>query len=138
MKNKKRSDFMAFLRFLTIVFLFVILLKILRPQRPEIAVLLAIAISLCLFGYLLNYLGELFGFLEQAVIQSKIDSKYFYIVMKMLGVAYLGGIGAQICRDANEGGLSEKIELAGKIVILGLGLPIMLNLLETLSVVFTS
>jgi len=48
----------------------------------------------------------------------------------VMGVAYLAGFGAQICRDAGESSLGIKLELAGKIIILFLAVPIMVAIME--------
>ena len=39
-------------------------------------------------------------------------------------------LGAQLCRDAGESGMGEKIELGGKMMMLSLALPVAASLLE--------
>ena len=55
--------------------------------------------------------------------------------MKTTGIAYLGSFGAQTCRDMGEGALADKIELATKVIIMILALPVLggiLGLVEQL------
>ena len=58
------------------------------------------------------------------------DHVYFTAVMKVVGVAYITQFGAEILRDGGEGAIALKVELAGKVFILGLTLPIVTEFLE--------
>ena len=53
-------------------------------------------------------------------------------LIKIMGVAYVAEYGAQICKDAGENSLGSKVELAGKLTILSLSVPVVLVILETL------
>ncbi len=52
--------------------------------------------------------------------------------MKIIGIAYVAEFGAQIVRDAGQESIASKIELAGKIFILVLAIPIINVIIETL------
>ena len=62
--------------------------------------------------------------------------EYLKLIVKIVGLAYLAGFGAQICKDAGENGIAAKIELAGKIFILTMGIPIMVGLLDLILQLF--
>ena len=62
--------------------------------------------------------------------KSGVDTRYFTAVMKVVGVAYITQFGAEILRDGGEGAIALKVELAGKVFILGLTLPIVTEFLE--------
>lgn len=47
-------------------------------------------------------------------------------------MAYLATFGAQLSKDAGEGSIAALIELAGKVLILVLAIPLFTALLETL------
>lgn len=49
---------------------------------------------------------------------SGISSYYFGLILKIIGIAYICEFGAQLCRDASQGAIALKIELAAKIAIL--------------------
>ncbi len=107
-----------------------VLLIIVRKDRPEMAMPLSIAASaLILIGLMKNISGILTVF-ESLASKSQINSGYLKLIVKIVGIAYLAGFGAQICKDAGETSMAAKIELAGKIFILSLGVPIMAGLLE--------
>ncbi|MBR6514335.1 MAG: hypothetical protein IKT46_05815 [Clostridia bacterium] len=55
---------------------------------------------------------------------------YFTLMLKGLGIAYLAGIGADLCRDCGENQLAGRVELAAKIEILILAFPLVRGLIE--------
>jgi len=107
-----------------------VLLIVVRKERPELAVLLSLAASVLILGGLLKNVSQILTVFETLASKAQINSGYLKMVVKIVGLAYLAGFGAQICKDAGEHSIATKIELAGKIFILSLGLPIMLGLLE--------
>jgi stage III sporulation protein AD len=56
--------------------------------------------------------------------------EYVLVVVQIIGIAYVAEFGAQICSDAGEGSIASKIELAGKILIMGVAAPIIISLVE--------
>lgn len=126
-------SFQAILGFALIV---TVLLVLIREQHPEIAVLLGIAAAGLILLGLLDPISRILLVFETIAVKSHLNPNYLRLVLKIVGLAYLAGFGAQICKDAGEGGMASKIELAGKIFILGMGLPIMASLLDLILKVF--
>ena len=61
-----------------------------------------------------------------------IPKKYFYQLLKMLGITYAADFSSNICKDAGYQAIAVQIELFGKVTILVLSLPILLTLLRTI------
>ena len=55
---------------------------------------------------------------------------YLKLLMKSLTVCYIAGFSASACRDAGESGLARGVELAARITIAGLYLPVLVELLK--------
>ena len=55
---------------------------------------------------------------------------FFPVIFKVLAVAYITDLTAQLCRDAGESAVGGKVELAGKVIIFYLALPILSAILE--------
>ena len=55
---------------------------------------------------------------------------FFPVIFKVLAVAYIADLTAQLCRDAGESAVGGKVELAGKVIIFYLALPILSAILE--------
>jgi len=52
-------------------------------------------------------------------------------ILKIIGIAYIAEFGAQMTRDAGQGAIASKIELAGKVLILVMAVPIIQIIIET-------
>ena len=108
-------------------------LVVLRPLRPELAVLLGLAASALIFAALLPRVQAILNILQALARQGGVDGAYLGLVLRIIGVAYIAEFGAQLARDAGEGAPAAKVELGGKILILSLGLPILLGILQLIT-----
>ena len=61
-----------------------------------------------------------------------LDSAYWKILMKIVGIAYVGEFGTALCRDAGCQALGEQIAIAAKFSILAVSLPVLLQLVEVM------
>lgn len=109
-----------------------IFVLIIKREKPALAIMLSMAFSVVV---LLMIMGKLVTIVQ--VLQNmagRANANYFFLttVLKILGVAYLTELGAAVCRDAGEEAIASKMELAAKIVIAVMALPIMVAILETL------
>lgn len=109
-----------------------IFLLILRPQRPVMAVLLSIAFSIVIFIAMMGKLALIITTIQELSRQANINQFFFPVVLKILGVAYLGELAAAVCEDAGEKAVAKKVEFAAKIIIAVLALPVLLAILESL------
>jgi len=105
---------------------------VLKQIRPEIALQLTILTSALIFIVVMSKIKVIVDLLQNLADQANISSYYLLIVLKIVGVAYLAEFGAQICRDAGEGALASKIELAAKIGVIVIAIPIIVAITESL------
>ncbi len=105
---------------------------VLKQIRPEIALQLSILAGAAIFIMIMSKIKVIVELLQTLADQANISSYYLLIVLKIVGVAYLAEFGAQICRDAGEGALATKIEIAAKIGVIALSIPIIVAITESL------
>lgn len=105
---------------------------VLKQFRPEIALQLSILAGAIIFILILSKVKVIIDLLQTLADQANISSYYLLIVLKIVGVAYLAEFGAQICRDAGEGALATKIEIAAKVGVIVLAIPIIVAITESL------
>lgn len=103
-----------------------------RPQRPEVALMITIAAGAAILVAVLSKVQNIIMVITDLSERANIESPYLAVVLKVIGVAYLAGFAAEVCKDAGEGALASKVEVAGKIIILALAVPVMVALMETL------
>ena len=101
-----------------------------RKQRPEFAVMIALITSALILGSVAESVGGIIEELRRVTEECGVDIKYFEIIIKVVGVAYLAQFAAEILRDSGENAVASKVEAAGKMCILTLVLPVMTSFLE--------
>ncbi|HLR15603.1 MAG TPA: stage III sporulation protein AD [Bacillota bacterium] len=120
---------------LQIVFLGIltaILYVILKDLHPSIAYLLVIVSGIIIFISIIEQISAVFEFIHFISGQANIEHVYVETILKVIGIAYIVEIGASMTRDAGLSSLATKIELAGKIFIIILAIPIIKSLIETI------
>lgn len=123
---------MEVLPFLALGLLIAVLLVTLRPLQPELAVLLSIAAGALMLSLVFDRLRLVVQTMTEMAARADLHPRFLQTALKAVGLAYLAGFTAQICRDAGEGALAGKVELVGKVAILLLALPVMWAVLETM------
>lgn len=107
-----------------------ILAVILKQYKNEYALLLGLATAALILFMTLDTVESAIGQIRLITERSGVDMRYFTAVMKVVGVAYITQFGAQLLRDGGENAIAMKVELAGKVFILGLTMPIITDFLE--------
>ena len=105
---------------------------ILKPQKPEIAMQIAILAGTIIFIVMLTKLSAVIELINTFAYKAGLEAGFLKTIIKITGIAYVTEFAASICKDAGESALSSKIEFAGKVLILTLAVPIfgaLMNLL---------
>ncbi len=102
----------------------------LRQYRPEYAVFVSLGCSVVALLWLLQGIAQVMEELEQFFQGSLISRELIQVVMKCLGVCILTELAGQTCRDAGENAIAAKVELAGKVTLVLVSLPLFQRLLE--------
>ena len=103
-----------------------------REEQPSWAVLLAVAFTGVVLLILMPELASVVQALTALAREGSIGSFYLNPVLKTIGVAYVTSFGVQVSQEAGEAAISAVIELAGKLVILIIGLPLLQAIVQTL------
>lgn len=104
---------------------------LLKQYKPEYAMLVSLAAAGLIFGLLVVDLIPAFSVMRRLMDQVSFSGEYVRILIKCLGVCYLCQLAGQVCKEAGQLAIASKIELAGKVAILILTLPMFESLLET-------
>lgn len=85
-----------------------------------------------IFLFLIDQIYAVIHMLEVIAVHAKVNIVYVETILKIIGIAYIAEFAAQITKDAGQGAMAAKIELAGKILILAMAIPILTVLIETI------
>lgn len=103
---------------------------LLKQYRPEYAMAVSIACGILLFLMILQGLSPVFQTMTDLMDKVAINSVYTKAIIKTLGVCYITQLASDACRDAGQTAIASKVELAGKVFIVLLSLPLFQNLVE--------
>ena len=103
---------------------------VMRQHRPEMALLLTIAVGLMLFAVFSQKLAGVIDVLTGLSEIAALPPGTLMLLLRVVGISYLTEFAAQMCRDAGEGGIASKVELGGRLLILALSIPILIALLQ--------
>ena len=101
----------------------VCIVVLLRQYKPEYALMVSLICSVVIFAAVLGELIPAFDTIRSMMQQVQIDGQYIEILLKSLGICFITQIASESCRDAGERAIASKIDLAGKLMLVVLALP---------------
>jgi stage III sporulation protein AD len=107
------------------------LINMLRQQKPELAMQLSIATAAMIFLLMASRIMQVVDVMQTLSAKARIDQSHMATVLKIIGIAYVTDFGSQVLQDAGEKSVAGKVEMAGKVVIMLLAVPIMLAIMDT-------
>lgn len=107
------------------------LILVVKEQKPIFAFLLATFTGLVIFLSLIGKISDVLQVLTTLAQKAKVNTLFLETILKIIGIAYIAEFGAQVTRDAGQGSIASKIELAGKILIMVMAIPIITMIIET-------
>lgn len=119
-------------KIVAIAFIAVIIIGIIKQQRPEFTIYASIIAGAIILYFVFNELTLIISMLQNLSDKMGVTSKFFGILLKITGISYLTEFGANVCKDSGETAIASKVELAGKVLIVGISIPILTTLMDTL------
>lgn len=112
-----------------------IIISIIKAYKPEFTVEAVLCTSIILLWFALEGLQQAFVYMESLYGRLTYGKEYFPVILKVLVIAYATEFTSALCEDAGEKSIGTKVELAGKIGIFYVAIPVftsLLNLLDSL------
>ncbi|NSL50380.1 stage III sporulation protein AD [Bacillus sp. P2(2020)] len=104
---------------------------VIKEQKPALASMLVLFVSISIFLFLVEEINEIIHMLDKIAATANINTMYVETILKIIGISYIAEFGSQITKDAGQGAVAAKIEMAGKILILVMAIPILTVIIET-------
>lgn len=121
---------MEILKIVALALTGVLLAALMKSVNKEISIYIILATVIILFLTIIGRLADIFLFLEGIYDNVTYGRTFFPVILKVLAVAYITDFTAQLCKDAGEATIGSKVELAGKVIIFYLAMPILTAILE--------
>ncbi len=103
---------------------------LLSGYKPEYSLAIAVLIGVFIFGEIIKNIAPAFEKIEELLAATNLNSGYFKIALKSLGVCYISSFAADICRDFGQTSLAGKALLVGKCTVFLLCLPLLTAVTE--------
>lgn len=111
----------------------VLLATMLRRDKPEWHLLILVTTGVILLVIVFSSMTSVINAFGELLSATGVDNALFSGVLKIVGVGYLTEYAASVCTDAGAGSVADKVQLAGKITVFLMGLPIVTALVRTIS-----
>ncbi len=121
---------MLIFKVVSVAVIAVFLSVIVRQYRAEYSVFIALGAGLVIWSMLSDTLDRAIDSMRIILNGAGVDDDYISIVFKTLGICILTQIASDICRDCGESALAAKTELAGKIAILAIAMPMITSIAQ--------
>ena len=121
---------MMILQVVAVGVLSAVLALTLKKQSPEIALVITLAASVLILFMVWPLLTTAVGVVQNLGAQLDGAVRYVGLVLQIVGITYVAELGAQVCADAGETAIASKIEMAGKIIIMAVAAPVLLEVLQ--------
>ena len=110
----------------------VFLAILVKQVRPEYSLYIMMAAGIAILFYSAGKLSYLITSLRNIQQYVPVDTEYMTILLKMIGITYIGQFCAGICKDAGYSAVAGQIEIYGRLAVLAVSMPVLTALLETI------
>jgi len=111
----------------------VILIVYMKSVNSELTLLLTVSAGILILIMTVSYITDFIGWFGEIGSAAGVDSDLIKIIIKIIAVSYLIEFSVNLIEDFGIKSISDKVVLAGKILILTMAIPIIKNLLEIVS-----
>lgn len=124
---------MDILNIIALCIISVFVVSLLKRTQKEVGLAVSVIVGILVF---LMVIDKLVYVVEKIIeMGSKVSFAGGYIatLIKMTGIALISEYTASVCKDSGENAIAEKVEFAGKVIILFLSLPLVMSLFELIT-----
>ena len=103
---------------------------VLSNYNKEFAMTAALCCGCAIFLYCVITMTPIIDTINEMAEKYSINNSYIKLLLKALGISYITQIAVNTCDDAGLSAVARKVELAGKVTVLILALPLLRDLLD--------
>ena len=104
---------------------------VLSRSNFEYALLASVIAGVIVGVMVLNNLANSFILIRDSLEEYGVNTEYFKVSIKALGIGYITNFIADTCRDSGQTSLASKAEFAGRSAIFILSVPLIIQVLKT-------
>ena len=104
-----------------------------RSVKPEYGIYMGFAAGLLLLGYVLDVFSGVYDMIRELKVYLGETYGYLVLLMRLVAITYICDVCGSLCRDAGYQTMASQIEVVGKLSVLLSGTPVLLSVLDTIS-----
>lgn len=109
-----------------------IIILILKQYKPEYTIYASLIGGAFILFLVVDKLSGIITLLTNLSNKLSYNNQFIVILLKITGITFLVEFATSICKDSGETAIANKVDLAGKILIVSMSIPIISSLLETI------
>ena len=109
-----------------------LLTVVVRQYKAEYGMAVGVAGGILLLLLIIAQMSGMFDSISGMIDRVGIRQEWLTLLLKALGICYVTQFASDCCRDAGETALASKAELAGRVAVVLLALPMLTQLLESI------
>lgn len=108
----------------------VITAVIVKGYKPEISLMVIMALSLFFLAWMLEIFGEMQSQFQIIAEELEQNISFYKTLFKIMGITYICEFSSGICKDAGHSAIAGQIEIVGKMLVLLSGIPILISVIQ--------
>lgn len=110
-----------------------VMCKLFSDNGREYALYIKLAAAAAVMSMIIIFVSPIAETIRNIYSRAGADAEYLTILFKALGICYITQFACDICRDSGENALATQAELAGKISLMVIALPLFESLADTVA-----
>lgn len=106
---------------------------VLRDIKSELAYAVALAGGLIVLLSVVNYFSDIFAVVSDIAKQAGLAASVVTLLFKVIAVGYITEFCASVVEDVGLSSLADKVGIAGKLIIVGMSLPVIVKLFKVIA-----
>ncbi|MEF9852491.1 MAG: SpoIIIAC/SpoIIIAD family protein [Hydrogenoanaerobacterium sp.] len=111
---------------------------IMKQYKPEYALAVSLLVGILIFTAISDSIKPVLESLEDILKSTQVPYEYVEILLKALGICYITQIACDTCKDAGQSAISTKVEIAGKLAVLVISLPLFKALMDIVAALLSA
>lgn len=124
---------MEIVQVIAIAFVATFMVMVIKQYRPEFSIYISIVAGILIFFIVISKLISVIELIKSLSTKLGTNMQYFSLLIKITGIAYLSEFATNICKDSGETAIASKVELAGRVIIIAMSVPILGALIDTIT-----
>ena len=110
-----------------------VIISLIKSFKPELTIAATVAVAIIILGAAAESIKYIFIYMNNLYSQLNAGKEFFPVIIKVLAIAYITEFTTSLCEDAGHKSIGTKVELAGKIAVFFVAVPVFTSLLNLLS-----